>query len=263
MNQYVEIFLWSLKNGKFTILLSMRFSKFMDIFRKKKIKQYETNSININEILNSVMDGFEPDWNSLSELDSHIDHFRESHTKLPYPSKENPYPVNFGLDKDFRRFLFSLCQYVKPDTVIETGIANGFSSSYILQSMSLRNSGKLFSIDDVFLPWHTFNKIGCAIPENLKKFHQIILGNSVPELKKILPELGSIDIFVHDSAHTFDNMMNEFTTVWPFIRKGGYLVSDDVSANDAFLDFCDKIKTRPYIIKGQEYGGHFGVIKKL
>jgi hypothetical protein len=45
-------------------------------------------------------------------------------------------------------------------------------------------------------------------------------------------------------------MMKEFTIVWPYLRDGGLLLSHDVVANDAFLDFCDKVPRTPTVIGG-------------
>ncbi len=45
------------------------------------------------------------------------------------------------------RVLYVLCSLLKPEVVVETGVASGLSSCYILKSMAQRASGKLISID--------------------------------------------------------------------------------------------------------------------
>jgi len=45
------------------------------------------------------------------------------------------------------------------------------------------------------------------------------------------------------------------------MKNGGYLLSDDVSQNDAFLEFADRVGRQPLIIK-KDNQGHFGIIKK-
>ena len=76
-------------------------------------------------------------------------------------------------------------------------------------------------------------------------------------LPKLLRRLGCIDLFLHDSRHTYKTMMNEYNVVWPYLRQGGLLLSDDVIENDAFIDFADKVKIRPVVV------GRMGVIKKV
>jgi len=89
----------------------------------------------------------------------------------------------------------------------------------------------------------------------------VILGDAPLEIKKLFKKIDSIDIFLHDSSHTYQNMMKEYQIVWPHIKKGGFLLSDDVSENDAFLDFSDQVEKEPIIIK-KEGASHFGLIRK-
>ena len=104
-------------------------------------------------------------------------------------------------------------------------------------------------------------KIGYAIPKWLTSKHKIIVGNATTVLQKLFEKISSVDIFIHDSSHTYQNMINEFRIVWPKIKKGGFLISDDISENDAFLEFSDDVSITPIIVK-KDGGGHFGIIMK-
>ncbi|MEM3449881.1 MAG: class I SAM-dependent methyltransferase [Nitrososphaerota archaeon] len=64
-------------------------------------------------------------------------------------------------------------------------------------------------------------------------------GLSRDKLKPLLQKLGSVDLFLHDSEHSYENMMFEFKAVWPFLREGGILLADDVTVNTAFKDFVN------------------------
>ena len=83
------------------------------------------------------------------------------------------------------------------------------------------------------------------------------LGESTKVLPKLLKKLGTVDIFFHDSRHTYKTMMKEYSIVWPFLKTGGYWLSHDIKSNDAFLDFVDHIKAKPIVI------GNIGVAHKL
>lgn len=137
---------------------------------------------------------------------------------------------------------------------METGVANGISSSFILKALEENAGGRLYSLDlhyreGVSVP--SGKRLGWVIPEELMHRWSLILGESTKVLPKLLRELGSIDIFFHDSRHTYRTMMREYSIAWPYIRKGGLLLSDDVTCNDAFLDFSGFVKQYPVILLGR------------
>ena len=50
----------------------------------------------------------------------------------------------------------------------------------------------------------------------------------------------SIDMFLHDSSHSYRHMLWEFRAFWPRLRDSGLLVSHDVHMNAAFPEFVAK-----------------------
>lgn len=166
---------------------------------------------------------------------------------------------------DYGPLLYALVRCVRPSAVVETGVASGTSSAYILKALEDEGEGKLYSID---LPqgdqqdpeyataqWNrrgafgptlipTKLKTGYAVPEKLKSHWQLILGDAATELPKLLKQLGTIDIFFHDSKHSYEHMMFEFQIAYPHLRSGGYVLSDDVAWNSSFVDFARQV-SRP------------------
>jgi predicted O-methyltransferase YrrM len=131
-----------------------------------------------------------------------------------------------------------------PKIVVETGVASGVSSFLILNAIKLNKIGTLYSID---LPDRNIignKEVGFVVPKELRNNWKLILGDSKIELPKLLKELKQIDIFFHDSLHTYDHMMFEFKTAWPHIKEKGILISDDIYWNNAFFDFAEKIKQK-------------------
>jgi predicted O-methyltransferase YrrM len=59
-------------------------------------------------------------------------------------------------------------------------------------------------------------------------------------------------------------MAFEFETVWPFLRKGGILIADDVGMNDAFSDFAMNVKPAfaAVIKKEKDRDALFGIMVK-
>ncbi len=150
-------------------------------------------------------------------------------------------------------FLYLICSHFKPKTVVETGVATGASSAYILSALKDTGWGHLYSIDLPNVEYthpkegviHNDNlpkqaQSGFAIPQNLRRNWSLTLGDSRVELPNLLKKLGHVDFFFHDSLHTYDAMLFEYETVWPYLTKGGVLVSDDVTWNGAFDKFIKK-----------------------
>lgn len=68
-----------------------------------------------------------------------------------------------------------------------------------------------------------------------------------------MDSLGQVDLFLHDSEHTYATMLFEFEIAWPYIRSGGYLVVDDVIWNQAFADFTAQRDLKSTIIGRQGF----------
>ena len=76
----------------------------------------------------------------------------------------------------------------------------------------------------------------------------------------MLEELVEIDMFQHDSRHSYSNQLREYQAAWPYIKTTGILVSDDVG-NDALHDVTRKWDREPTII-GQSKDSPIGLVRK-
>lgn len=148
-----------------------------------------------------------------------------------------------------QEYLYYLVRWLKPRVVVETGVDRGLSSAFILSAIRDNSQGRLFSID---LPTASYfepsartpttsnvgNKTypGYVIPETLKSAWSLRLGDSRTALPGLLNELGTIDMFLHDSEHTYDLMRGEYAQAIGHLLPGGILASDDVNWNPAFQD---------------------------
>lgn len=136
---------------------------------------------------------------------------------------------------------YAAARALVPDCIVETGIANGVSSSYLLLAIKKNGKGKLHSIelgDSALLP--TGAAPGWLVPAWLRGPWQVHIGDSRQVLPRLLSRIGPIDLFIHDSLHTYDHMMWEYEIAYPALRQGGLLLSDDALWNDAFCDFARK-----------------------
>lgn len=166
------------------------------------------------------------------------------------------------------QILYFLVRKLRPKVVVETGVAAGESTGYILQALKDNSFGKLYSIDLPF-QWYIYGnhklhldslpvgkKSAYLVPSNLKSNWELILGNTYDKLPALLKELGEINIFIHDSEHSDQTMTFEYETCWPYIKKNGLLVSDDISYTKAFSKFSKAKKVTSIVFKD------FGVINK-
>jgi len=139
---------------------------------------------------------------------------------------------------------YAAVRALKPQFVVETGIANGVSSAYILLALHRNQRGTLHSIglpDPTYLP--EGKEAGWFVPKWLRKPWHVHSGDAKEILPRLLPELGHIDIFLHDSLHTYEHMLWEFEIAYPFLRLGELLFADDALWNSAFEDFASKVGT--------------------
>ena len=139
-----------------------------------------------------------------------------------------------------------------PEILVETGVASGVSSSYLLLALHKNGRGKLYSIelgDERYLP--PGKPPGWVVPEALKPRWDLRIGDSRELLPKLLQELGAVDIFIHDSLHTYEHMLWEYRAAYPFIKPAGLLISDDAAWNPAFPEFCAEVHAARFrILRG-------------
>src|SRR5215831_15461198 len=179
------------------------------------------------------------------------------------------------LAKRFRRatpaewleLVYVLVRLKRPEIIVETGVFDGASSATFLQALHDNQKGLLISID---LPAvetiegstqamrETKLPPGCqpgwVIPDYLKVRHELLLGDARQILPRVLETHPEIDMFMHDSLHTYEHQLFEYRTAWPHLVPNGILMSDDFFWNVAFHDFC-KENRRPY-----HHLGGFGIV---
>ena len=157
--------------------------------------------------------------------------------------------------------LYVIVRKLCPTIFVETGVAAGVSSAYILKAMQDNNYGHLYSIDYPnfgLIEAQTVPLVGFVVPDNLKDRWTLLQGKSSDLLPQLLDSLGVIDIFMHDSEHSHNNMLFEYETSWMKLREGGLLLSHDINDNSAFKVFAQQVKHKYHEI----FFTGMGVIRK-
>jgi predicted O-methyltransferase YrrM len=174
-----------------------------------------------------------------------------------------PFAKSHNGDTRLGRLCYAVARSIRPRTVIETGVCYGVTSAYLLAALEMNEQGHLYSIDLPPLGKDGDDYVGWLVPNELQKRWTLRRGASRRLLSPLIAELGAIDLFVHDSLHTYKNMKNEFETVWPALRSGGVLISDDIEGNSAFLQLAQsKELNQSVVIREKNKDALLGVVVK-
>lgn len=151
--------------------------------------------------------------------------------------------------------------HTAPQTVVETGVAMGFTTAVILAALDDNRRGHLHSVDMPPLQVDARPFVGRAVPQELRGRWTLHVGPSEALLADLARTVAPIDVFVHDADHTYDGQYEEFTRVWPHLGAGAALISDDV-ANRAFLDFAQHVGAHPYLVARPDQRAAVGLLRK-
>jgi hypothetical protein len=152
-----------------------------------------------------------------------------------------PGPQSFGSwndgDAGLVRAIWCLVRHSTPAKVVETGVAHGVTSRFILEALERNGGGDLYSIDLPPIERILRQQVGAAVGDRYSGRWSYLKGSSRRRLPVLLTRLGRIDLFIHDSLHSERNVRFELDRAWAALKPGGALVVDDVDANWGFQSF--------------------------
>jgi hypothetical protein len=154
--------------------------------------------------------------------------------------------------------LYCIVRLLRPEHVIETGVSSGVSSAHFLAALRRNHRGRLHSID---LPTHQRGlalrsdepltalppglATGWAVPESLRDRWDLRIGPSQKLLPKLVREVDSVGMFLHDDLHTANHLAFELATVRPRLAPMAVILADNTSwTGDAFPRFARTVGLR-------------------
>ena len=168
----------------------------------------------------------------------------EEELKDKYKEHGMLYPREFAIEEGTSFLLYASVRLGKPSIVLETGVANGHSSFFIISALNSNEKGILHSID-------ISPNVGRLIDRSMAKrwrLHILSLLRAKSSFLKTIGELGKIDIFIHDSNHSYGWQCFEYMSVIPRMAKNGIFMSDDVNSSLAFSSLCNNLKLSPILL---------------
>jgi hypothetical protein len=136
------------------------------------------------------------------------------------------------------KMLWTILRANRPGVVVETGVCNGLSSAVILEAMHRNGHGRLISVDLPEFSDPSLNsvdvwdgkagavipagrEVGWLVPADRRDRWRLELGKARDVLPGILNAAVPIDIFIHDSEHSYENQAFEFALGYSALVSGG------------------------------------------
>jgi len=148
--------------------------------------------------------------------------------------------------------LYNLVFLKNPKLILETGVALGWSSLSILTALKKNSNfgSRLISIDMRYPLVKNYNKYRAIVVQDKSNWHLIdaIDFFGIFKADKIINNK-KYDLIHYDSDKTYLGRRISYMRLWKRLNIGGYFLSDDISDNTAFFDFCESKKLIPNIFE--------------
>lgn len=165
------------------------------------------------------------------------------------------FPATHALADGAALVLYALVRLLRPRTILESGVANGHSTYVLLQAVRANGTGRVHSVD-------VSARVGVLLREDERAAWSLTLlrrGREQRDLRALVASLPAVDLFHHDSLHTYAWQSFEFNTVTQR-SPGALIVSDDADGSFAFADHCERSGCRPVLLVDERKV--FGVIPR-
>jgi len=137
--------------------------------------------------------------------------------------------------------LYGAVSLSKASSVVETGVAYGWSSLAILSAMQGQGSGRLVSVDMPYPKMGNESYVGMVVPDALRASWVLLRMPDRPGIKKAIAAFGSLIDFCHyDSDKSWWGRQYAYPLLWKALTPGGVFISDDIQDNMAFAEFVKK-----------------------
>jgi predicted O-methyltransferase YrrM len=151
---------------------------------------------------------------------------------------------NRGLESRTSLTLYASARLSRPATILETGVADGWSTFLLLHAVARNGSGSVHSVD-------IHADVGALLTDDERRswnFHQIDERRPEAGFRALVGRLPAVDFYFHDADHRYLGQRFEYEAVLPQTAEGAVLGSDDVQASPAFVEFCARHELTPVLL---------------
>jgi len=143
-------------------------------------------------------------------------------------------PLIWRIARQTGLLLYALIRRGHPRVVVEAGVANGHSTVISLSALQANAFGELHSFD-------ISNSVGSVLRDVERArwtLHVCPPRLACTTFRHLVREFGPVDLFFHDSDHSYIGQFADLLSVWPALDPEATVVVDDVNEAWAFFDFA-------------------------
>ena len=238
----LNIFLASLRPNNLILMTHKFYLRFFD--KKNSISKVE------------LMDWLESKKINYSKFCEKIDPklWSEAQTqanKINFYAREKLKDIKYDLGGSAAvDFLYFCVRFLKPETVVETGVAAGYSSMAILQALNQNNFGHLYSSDFPYFRISNPKKfIGILVPDKMKDRWSLHIDGDKKNIKKIKEKIKKIELFHYDSDKSYTSRKTTIKNLNSNFYDKTWIIMDDISDNTFFYDYVkSEIFSKQWIV---------------
>jgi len=124
---------------------------------------------------------------------------------------------------------YAIVRALQPDNVVETGTHLGLGSCVIAAALLRNGHGRVTTIDIDSDSGHLIGEPWASVIDRR-------VGSSVAELATV----SDVDMFLHDSLHTYDYETQELAAVEPNLRSDAIVLSDNAHDSAALSHWAER-----------------------
>ncbi len=144
-----------------------------------------------------------------------------------------------------------LVRYLKPNVVLETGVAAGYTSQAILSALAKNGHGTLYSSDFPYFRLDVPERyVGCLVDDDLRAGWHLGLNGDRANLAEFLPQIDQIDFVHYDSDKSVEGREFVLDAIRSRLSPDAVLVMDDIDDNTFFRDWVTRTATPCHIFGG-------------
>lgn len=144
--------------------------------------------------------------------------------------------------------LYFLVRVLRPDTVVETGVAAGFSSRAMLSALRENGHGKLYSSDFPYFRLPDPEKfVGYIVEPDLRDRWELHTRGDQVNLQEISLKIERVDLFHYDSDKSVAGRNSALVTMNPLFHDTTLIIYDDIQDNGHFRRLVEQ-SGQPYLV---------------